>query len=107
MLIFKEFYLKLKSQFKIEPILNTSVALMILIIAIFAVLALIRPINTAHYHNVERLATQEVYSDTQKVALSLLAKEVIYTADYFRLMHAYQLEKQQIKTYPAMAIEDE
>ncbi|OTG82931.1 hypothetical protein [Acinetobacter sp. ANC 4648] len=106
MLISKDQFLKFKSQFKLEDLLNIVVVLVILSIIFCAVLALKRPIESQKYDKVRLLTEQQQYPSTQKMANYLILQDNIAASDYFRLMWAHYAESSKIKEYPAMAQDD-
>ncbi|OTG65147.1 hypothetical protein [Acinetobacter silvestris] len=106
MLISKDQFLKFKSKFNLEDVLNTVVVLVILSIIFCAVLALKRPIESQKYHKVMLLTEQYTYPATQKMANHLILQDDIVTSDYFRLMWAHRTESSKVKEYPAMAQDD-
>ena len=106
MFIFKDIYSKFKTQFKLELVLNGMVVAMILVMLVVAGLALVRPVSVVHYQKIKQLSKQATYPYTQKMAQNLIKNSDICTADYFRLMHAYQREEMRVKQYPAIESED-
>ena len=107
MFIFKDIYSKFKTQFKLEPVLNSVMMAIIFAILLIAGLALVRPVSVVHYQKIKQLSEQATYPYAQKMAQNLINSSDICTADYFRLMHAYQREEMRVKQYPAIESEDQ
>lgn len=107
MLIFIDQLLKFQKHFKFENILYIFVIVMIISIFVVATFALVRPIESKKYQNVILLSEQATYPATQKMAAQMLSNEQILASDYFKLMEAHQFESSQVRSYPAMAQEDE
>ena len=98
MLIFKQNFLKLKSELKVDQCFNLFVVIVIGCIFVLSYLALLRPISPEQY--------QATYPKTQDMAELLIAQSEIHRAEYLKLMHAYQFEGAHIRQYPALAQED-
>ena len=107
MLILKNIYSKFNTQFKLEPVLNGMVMVMIFVMLVISGLALVRPVSVEHYQKMKQLSKQAAYPYTQKMAQRLITNPDVCTADYFPLMHAYQHEERHVKKYPAIESEDE
>jgi competence protein ComGC len=105
MLSLKEKFLKFKSEFELEYMLNVFVVIIISVILFLACLSLYRPITTLQYQHVKLLAKQESYPKTQAMALELTHEETIRSADYYRLMYAKHYESSHRKTYPAATMD--
>ena len=101
----KEKFLKFKSEFQIEHILNFVVAFIIAIILIIACVSMYRPIDRVQFQQVKRLAQQEVYPKTQAMADQLIHQEVIRSSDYYRLMYAKHYESSKLRIYPAASVD--
>lgn len=106
MLSLIKFYSRFKAQFKVEMLLNFCVITIILAILFAAGLALVRPVSTKHYHKIVQLSEQDAYPDVKEMALRLRYSDHIRTADYFRLMHAYRIEMQHVREFPAESTEN-
>ena len=106
MLIYKDQFLKFKSQFKFEYLLNVVVIVVIFSIILCAILALKRPIESKKYQKVLLLTEQQTYPATQKMANHLKSQDYIAASDYFRLMWAHHAESSKIKQYPALEQDD-
>ena len=107
MLRFKDYFLRLKSKFQIEYVLNAILAGIIAFILITATYGLLRPISTIQYRQVVQLSKQQSFPETQEMAKNVLIRHPIRNVDFYRLMHAHHFEISRINLYPAMAIEDE
>ncbi|MGN5724127.1 hypothetical protein ACNQO9_02615 [Acinetobacter calcoaceticus] len=106
MLIFKQNFLKLKSELKVDQCFNLFMVIVIGCIFVLSYLALLRPISPDQYQRIIQLSHQATYPRTQDMAELLIAQSEIHRADYLKLMHAYQFEGAHIKQYPALAQED-
>ncbi|WP_426454209.1 hypothetical protein ACPF64_14840 [Acinetobacter sp. KB005] len=109
MLIFKQNFLKLKSELKVDQCFNLFVVIVIGCIFVLSYLALLRPISPDQYQRIVQLSHQATYPRTQDMAellIAQLAQSEIHRAEYLKLMHAYQFEGAHIKQYPALAQED-
>ena len=107
MLISKQNFLKLKSEFRLERVYNVIVAVMIGSIFVIAYRALHYPIHDKQYHDVVMFSHQASNPKTQEMARQLLRKTEIDVGDYLKLMQAYQFESAKAKHYPAMSIDDQ
>lgn len=106
MLIFKQNFLKLKSELKVDQCFNLFVVIVIGCIFVLSYLALLRPISPEQYQRIIQLSHQATYPKTQDMAELLIAQSEIHRAEYLKLMHAYQFEGTHIRQYPALAQED-
>lgn len=107
MLISKQNFLKLKSEFRLERIYNMIVLVMISLILITAYRALHYPIRDEQYRDVVMFSHQASNPKTQEMAEQLLRKTEIDVGDYLKLMQAYQFESAKAKYYPAMSLDDQ
>ncbi len=107
MLISKQNFLKLKSEFRLEQVYNLVVIVIIGLILVIAYRALHYPIRDDQYRDVVMFSYQASNPKTQKMARQLLRKTEIDVGDYLKLMQAYQFESSKAKHYPAMSLDDQ
>lgn len=106
MLSFKEYFLKIKTNFPFEVTHNTLLIMIVMSIIMTASYALFRPVNTQQFEQIGLLKNQHTLPKTQAMAHHLALKDKISNADFYRLMYAYHYESSHIKEYPALNIED-
>lgn len=102
MLHLKKISSDLFSQLNIEQIQNAFIIGIVLFILIVSSIALNRPINSAHFEQVQALAAQNRLERTHEMATLLLAKPKIKNIEFYRLLNAYHIENARIKIYPAI-----
>jgi flagellar biosynthesis/type III secretory pathway M-ring protein FliF/YscJ len=96
-----------KQRWTLEQIYNASVAGIIFLILVIALLALYRPISAQQQQSLYVLAAQEHHPESQKIALSFIGREKkISVGQYLKLMHVYQYEEKRARTLPAYVIEE-
>lgn len=93
------------SQLKLEQIYNILIVVIICIIFVLASFALYRPVGVQQFHNVQRLAQQSIYANTQDMAMLLLQQPQIRYVHYLKLMQAHQVEKDRAQQLPALTQE--
>lgn len=77
-----------------------GVCFIIGIFLIFSGILLSSDVTQEQYREIQTMAKQIDYPQTQTMAYHLLTNEVIRKNDYFRLVRAYQFETKNIKVYP-------
>ncbi len=95
-----------KSSLKPEYIYNAFLIFIIVLILLLALVAVFQPVEPSQRQYVIRLAQQATYPKTQRMAQLLLQHEPVQRGSYLKLMQGYQFEQDQVKHYPAIAIED-
>ncbi len=83
--------------------LELAVWLLIVMIVLTSYRAWQHPIGSTQFQHIEDLARQQVYPQTQFMALNLLrAYDQISYGQYLKIMYAKQYEERQAKQLPAV-----
>ena len=109
MLFISSKYKILQPKLKIifDQFLYGLAVMIILLILIFGIIGLWRPVQPSQYQQVIRWAEQASYPHTQHMAKMALELKYIRTMHYLKLVNTYQFESTHIRQYPAMSQEDE
>ena len=90
----------------LQHIYHVAVLILVLAILISAYRALQHPVGQAHLQQLELLARQQVYPNTQSLALALLREyDYISYGQYLKIMHAQQDEQRKAKQLPALQLD--
>ena len=97
-----------KTQLKISLayFFHIFIGLMILSVIIFVYFLSICPIQDKQYAAIEKLTYSAQYPKTQLLATQALAQPELTQWQYFKILRAYQYEKNLIQKYPALDLSD-
>lgn len=90
----------------LQQVLHVAVLLLVLAILVSAYRSLQHPVGLTQMQQLEILARQQVYPNTQSLALDLLRQyDYISYGQYLKVLHAQQDEQRQAKNLPALQID--
>ena len=72
------------------------------IVIIFSYVILKSPVSSAQSQQIHALSQQVELPQTQRLAKQALLQSLVNKKQYFQVVHAYQHEKKNIQTYPAL-----
>ena len=72
------------------------------IVIIFSYVILKSPVNFVQLQQIHVLSQQVELPKTQRLAQQVLLQSLVNKKQYFQVVHAYQYEKKNIQTYPAL-----
>lgn len=101
------FYSKaIQSPISLQQVYSVAVLCLVLSIAVSAYRSLQYPVGAHQIQQLESLAHQQEYPNTQLLALALLREyEYISYGQYLKIMHAKQDEQRHAKQLPALQLD--
>lgn len=99
---FKSFYLPIS----LQQIAHVAVLFLVLSILFSAYHSVQYPVGASQIQQLEYLARQQEYPNTQSLALALLREhDYISYGQYLKIMHAQQDEQRQANQLPALQLD--
>ena len=74
----------------------------IFIVIVFSYVILKSSVSSAQLQQIHALSQQVELPQTQTLAKQVLSQSLVNKKQYFQVVHAYQYEKKNIQTYPAL-----
>lgn len=76
--------------------------LFIFFIIVFSYIILKSPVTSSQLQQIHTLSQQVELPQTQSLARQVLLQSLVNKKQYLQVVHAYQYEKKNIQTYPAL-----
>lgn len=101
MLHIKDYFQGLKSKVQAEYVFNAVIFSIIVVVISISFVAARHPVSSEQYFEIQKLALQQSFPQTQNMAHLMLMQDRICVVDFYRLMHAQHYESSRIQIYPA------
>lgn len=107
MFVVLEKFEEIKSKFTLAQIQQGAITAVIVIILLWSIIAIFRPVSTHQLRNVENLKKQQRYPHSHLIAHELLSKDKISMGQYLKLMHVYQYEYRRARQLAPLKTEQD